>query len=103
MANSRLPELKIGRSKNIPNRVADLEESHPFRIKAVATFAGQEYLETQIHRRLAHRCVKFGSGREWFDVTVEEAVREISQAMDHAASGNALDRFAFVDFQNIGK
>jgi hypothetical protein len=61
----------------------------------VATFAGQGYLETQIHRRLAHRCVKFGSGREWFDVTVEEAVREISQAMDHAASGNALDQFAF--------
>jgi hypothetical protein len=30
MANSRLPELKIGRSKNIPNRVAYLEESHPF-------------------------------------------------------------------------
>jgi len=103
MANSRLPELKIGRSKNIPNRVADLEESHPFRIKAVATFAGQGYLETQIHKRLAHRCVKLGPGREWFDVTFEEAAREISQAMDHAASGNALDRFAFVDSQNIGK
>ena len=70
-------------------------ESHPFRIKAVATFAGQGYLETQIHRRLAHRCVKLGSGREWFDVTIEEAVREVSQAMDHAAASTSLDQFAF--------
>jgi len=95
MANSRLPELKIGRSKNIPNRAADLERSQPFRIKVKATFAGQGYLETQIHRRLAHRCAKLGSGREWFDVTIEEAVREVSQAMDHAAASTSLDQFAF--------
>ena len=67
----------------------------PFRIKVLATFAGQGYLESRIHKRLAHRCVKLGSGREWFDVSIEEAVSVVSQAMDHAAASTALDRFAF--------
>ena len=68
---------------------------HPFRIKVLATFAGQGYLESRIHKRLAHRCVKLGSGPEWFDVSIEEAVREVSQAMDHAAASTSLDQFAF--------
>ena len=95
MSNSRLPELKIGRSKHAASRAAELERSQPFRIKVLATFAGQGYLESRIHKRLAHRCVKLGSGREWFDVSIEEAVREVSQAMDHAAASTSLDRFAF--------
>ena len=95
ISNSRLPELKIGRSKHVANRAADLERSHPFRIKVQATFAGQGYLEAHIHKRLAHRCTKFGSGREWFDVSIEEAVREVSRAMGHTVASTSLDHFAF--------
>ena len=72
--------LKIGRSSNPEARCERLQVSQAFFVRLVATFPGAGDLEHKVHERLASRRVLGGPGREWFFVTVDEALTAIGQA-----------------------
>ena len=74
MSNSLLPDMvKIGRSNGPEERARNLGASHPFRIVVEHTYGDKGFLEKPIHDRLKHRRVDGGSGREWFNLSVEQA------------------------------
>ena len=77
--NTRIPgELKIGKtSRNVDERVRDLCACQNFQIETLCIFPGMGEIEARVHRMLENRRVKSGSGREWFRVTLIEAVTAI--------------------------
>ena len=68
--------VKIGRSSDVEKRRRALEGGHAFYVGIVAVFPGCGHLEHRVHQRLdvfkAH-----GAGREWFNVTSEQAITAI--------------------------
>jgi hypothetical protein len=80
-SNSLLPGiLKIGRSKDVERRRAEMQRSQPFHINTVATFPGKGHLEGIIHTTLQANLVD-GPGREWFRVSESDAIHAIAVAM----------------------
>jgi hypothetical protein len=80
-SNSLLPGiLKIGRSKDVERRRAEMQRSQPFHINTVATFPGKGHLEASIHATL-HASLVDGPGREWFRVSESDAIHAIAVAM----------------------
>jgi hypothetical protein len=80
-SNSLLPGiLKIGRSKDVERRRAEMQRSQPFHINTVATFPGKGHLEASIHATL-HASLVNGPGREWFRVSESDAIHTIAVAM----------------------
>jgi hypothetical protein len=80
-SNSLLPGiLKIGRSKDVERRRAEMQRSQPFYINLVATFPGKGHLEASIHATLRASLVD-GPGREWFRVSESDVIHAIAVAM----------------------
>ena len=80
--NSRLPELKIGRSANPYARAAQLHASQPFTICVHALFPCAGHLETRVHKMLSGRRACNAAGKEWFACTLEEALGAIALAIE---------------------
>jgi len=82
MQNSRLPELKTGRSSNVHARRRSLQCSQDFMINVIAIFPQAGHLETIVHKFLAH-CRLSGNvaGREWFSCDPQTAVGAICLAL----------------------
>ena len=78
MANSRLPELKIGRSCNVWARAAQLQASQPFTVKVLALFPNVGHLEPLVHKMLSSQRLADVAGREWFACTLREALDAIA-------------------------
>jgi hypothetical protein len=80
-SNSLLPGiLKIGRSKDVERRRAEMQRSQPFHINTVATFPGKGHLEASVHATFQANLVD-GPGREWFRVSESDAIHAIAVAM----------------------
>jgi hypothetical protein len=75
--------VKIGRSRDPEKRRRELESGHAYHIELVATFPGQGSLEGKVHDALAPDRNRDGAGREWFNVTVEDAVLTILASLSH--------------------
>ena len=76
--NSRLPELKIGRSVNPFARASQLQAAQPFTICVHALFPRAGHLETHVHQSLEIKRVRNAAGREWFACTLKEAFDAIA-------------------------
>jgi hypothetical protein len=80
-SNSLLPGiLKIGRSKDVERRRAEMQRSQPFHVNTVATFPGKGHLEGVIHAAF-HASLVDGPGREWFRVSASDVIHTIAVAM----------------------
>lgn len=73
--------LKIGRSKNVEARRRQLQSGHNFFVETKAIFPKCGYLERTIHHQIRDRRCKSGPGREWFAISLEDAMCVISKAM----------------------
>ena len=71
---------KIGRTKNLGDRVEQLEKSHAFRMKILRGYRGMGHLEPVIKELLASRRLHTGAGTEWYDVTFAAAMKAIALA-----------------------
>ena len=72
--------VKIGRTKNLAARVADIEEGHNFRMKVLRVYRGLGNLENLVHALLASRRANGGPGTEWFDVSFSAAMKAVALA-----------------------
>ena len=72
--------VKIGRTKNLAARVADIEDGHNFRMKVLRVYRGLGNLENLVHALLASRRASSGPGKEWFDVTFSAAMKAVALA-----------------------
>ena len=72
--------VKIGRTKNLAARVAELEKAHNFRMKVLRVYRGLGNLEPMIHRLLASRRASGGPSKEWFDVSFATAMKAVALA-----------------------
>jgi len=70
--------LKIGRSCNIEERARDLASSLPFDMVVLATIPSAGHLETAVHAHLAARRNTDSNAREWFRVSLTEALIAIA-------------------------
>jgi hypothetical protein len=77
--------VKIGRSRDPEKRRRELEGGHAYHMELVATFPGQGSLEGKVHEALAPHRNHDGVGREWFNVTVEDALLAIIALFPEAA------------------
>lgn len=59
--------IKIGTSRDVGARIADLQCASPVRLRLLGSVPGDATLERRLHRRLAHHRVH----GEWFADTVE--------------------------------
>ena len=71
--------LKIGRAFSAALRAQALRASMPFRVQVLAELYGLGHLEAQVHATLAGRRVVRGSGREWFHVSLSDALHAIAR------------------------
>ena len=72
--------VKIGRTKNLAGRVAQIESGHNFRMKVLRVYRGLGNLERGVHTLLASRRAKDGPGTEWFDVSFSAAMKAVALA-----------------------
>ena len=72
--------VKIGRTKNLAARVAELERAHNFRMKVLRVYKGLGNLEPLVHRLLAGRRASGGPSKEWFDVSFATAMKAVALA-----------------------
>ena len=69
LSNPRLPgEVKIGRAMRPTHRANELSTSLPFELEVKHTYPGFGFLEKDVHKRLQHKRVATGRGREWFAI-----------------------------------
>ena len=72
--------VKIGRTKNLALRVAELEKAQNFRMKVLRVYRGLGNLEPLVHTLLASRRASGGPGKEWFDVSFSAAMKAVALA-----------------------
>ena len=89
--------VKIGRSFCPETRRRSLESCQNFRVQLAAVFKGWGNFEHAVHLRLAHVRSSDGAGKEWFDVSVAEAVKEIAAVVLEEASERAPKRARWED------
>jgi len=70
--------LKIGRSCNIEERARDLAASLPFDMVVLATIPSAGHLEMAAHAHLAARRNTDSNAREWFRISLTEALIAIA-------------------------
>ena len=70
--------FKIGRAPCVDARANSLGTSMPFRIQVLVEYRGLGYLESNVHALLAQRRNDKGSGREWFYVSLSDAMHAIA-------------------------
>ena len=75
--------LKIGRSGKIEERARNLTASLPFEMVVLATFPGAGHLEEAVHAHLAPKRNEDSIAREWFRVSLSEAVLAIVVQIKH--------------------
>ena len=75
--------VKIGRSRNVEQRRRDLEKSQNFFVTLVASWAGQGHIEAIVHKRLEMFRSSTGAGKEWYNVSADQAVTAIQWVLDH--------------------
>ena len=81
--NSSLPGLlKVGCSNDPAARAKQLESGHPFRIAQLAVCSNLGHLEHSVHHRLHPFRFGGGSGREWFAVSLADALRAVACAAE---------------------
>ena len=73
--------VKIGRSQDVNKRKHSLEAGHNFYIEVAATFPEKGHMEGVSHKRLEAKRSKIGAGVEWFDVSVVEALKCITEVL----------------------
>jgi len=73
--------VKIGRSIDVNKRKRSLESGHNFFIEVAATFPEKGHLEPVVHKRLEAKRSKIGAGVEWFDISVTEALKCITEVL----------------------
>ena len=72
--------VKVGRTKNLAARVAEIERVHNFRMKVLRVYKGLGNLEPLVHELLASRRASGGPGTEWFNVSISAAMKAAALA-----------------------
>ena len=72
--------IKVGKTKNLAARVAEMEKAHNFRMKVLRVYRGLGNLEVIVHRLLASKRASGGSGTEWYDVSFATAMKAVALA-----------------------
>ena len=75
--------VKIGRSSNIEQRRRDLQAGHNFLVTVVASFPSFGHLEQMVHLQLQAFRSTEGVGKEWFNVTEDQAITMIQWVIDN--------------------
>ena len=83
--------LKIGRSQDVKARARSMEVSMPFHLNVLGVFTGYGHLEGRVHELLEPRHNRDGRGREWFRVSLAEAVSAISVVLGLAQDQHGRD------------
>ena len=82
LGNSRLSELKIGRSADPIARALQLQSGHPFTICVLAMFPRAGHIEMRVHDALESKRVRNVAGREWFACSLREALDAIALTLE---------------------
>lgn len=72
--------VKIGRSNNVPSRLATFQTASPRKLRALHVESGAGYLEPRLHQRFAHLRLE----GEWFDFRDKDPVTEVRAALEGA-------------------
>ena len=72
--------IKVGKTRNLGARVAEIEAGHNFRMKILRVYKGLGNLEPIVHRLLASKRASGGSGTEWYDVSFATAMKAVALA-----------------------
>eukprot|EP00973_Karenia_brevis_P055046 7652904-Karenia_brevis.AAC.1 len=73
--------LKIGRSNDCLNRARVLQSQQWFYMKVLATYHGAGHQESQVHNLLRDRRLRNVPGREWFTITIQDAMSAIASCL----------------------
>ena len=70
-----------GRARNVEHRRRQLERGHNFHMRVMAIFPKRGHLEALVHNALEGvRCCE-GAGKEWFEISLGEAIDTINRMM----------------------
>jgi len=84
--NTLFPIIKIGMSDNPSKRITTIECASGFPLELV--YESEPILRPQVTEKLIHRLLKdYNTRGEWFEVSVEEAIKVINKAVSEANTG----------------
>ena len=90
MTIEELPGIyKVGRCKDIQNRVGQLQKCNFFKVSVVGEYADCGHLELWVHDRLAPYRVRQGRGHEWFKTTVEHIHNTIQSVINSNSASSS--------------
>ena len=75
--------VKIGRSRDVEKRRRDLESGHNFHVTISAVFPGSGCMEATVHKKLQMFRSSAGAGKEWFNISVEQAIVAIKWTLQN--------------------
>ena len=75
--------VKIGRSRDVEKRRRDLESGHNFHVTISAVFPGSGCIEATVHKRLQMFRSSAGAGKEWFNISVDQAIVAIKWTLQN--------------------
>ena len=88
--NDQYDYVKIGRSKDVEKRRRDLESGHNFFVTVAAVFHSYGHMETIIHNQLQMFRSTLGAGKEWFNISKDQAIKAIKRALQNHEAPQSL-------------
>jgi hypothetical protein len=83
--------LKVGRAKDVANRMRELQRGHVFTVTALAIFPKQGPQELEVHKRLRWCRVEGFGGREWFQTDLKTIVHTIASLLSAPPAEEGAD------------
>ena len=71
----------MGRTHDVSARLGQLEGGHNFRLQLLAVFPGKGWAEHTVHALLKSYRATSGRGKEWFQVTLAQALFAVALAL----------------------
>ena len=87
--NDQHDYVKIGRSRDVEKRRRDLESGHIF-VTVAAVFHSYGHMESVIHNQLQMFRSTLGAGKEWFNISKDQAIKAIKWAQQHHEGSQSL-------------
>ena len=76
--------VKIGRCRDIHERLRVIGKGHNCKLKLIASYPGQGYLEQRVHKRLESFRSLDGLGTEWFNVPGSYALKVVDEVIQQS-------------------
>ena len=76
--------VKIGRCRDVHDRLRDIGKGHNCKLKLIASYPDQGYLEQRVHKRLESFRSLDGLSTEWYNIPGSYALKVVDEVIQQS-------------------